>query len=331
MATTRVRPGLAEIEAARARLDGVARVTPVFGSETLSQLAGGRVLLKAENLQRTGSFKIRGAYNRMSTLSPEERAAGVVAASAGNHGQAVAWAAREVGANARIFMPQDAPMAKVEATRHYGADIEFDRDRARGLSRRGDGVRRRDRRDVRASVRGSARDRRPGDDRARARGAGAPTSRPSLIPVGGGGLASGIALALRAVKPGLRIVGVQAEGTLPGGSGFTIADGIAVKKPGELTMSILDDVLDDMVSVSDEQITEAIVLLLERTKLVVEGGGAVGIAALLAGKLESPGVVVPGALRRQHRRDAPDLGDASRARGRGPLPRRAHARSRPPR
>ena len=114
-----------------------------------------------------------------------------------------------------------------------------------------------------------------------------------LIPVGGGGLASGIALALRAVKPGLRIVGVQAEGTLPGGSGFTIADGIAVKKPGELTMSILDDVLDDMVSVSDEQITEAIVLLLERTKLVVEGGGAVGIAALLAGKLEAPGVVVP--------------------------------------
>ena len=114
-----------------------------------------------------------------------------------------------------------------------------------------------------------------------------------LIPVGGGGLASGIALALRAVKPGLCIVGVQAAGTLPGGSGFTIADGIAVKKPGELSMAILDEMLDDMVSVTDEQITEAIVLLLERTKLVVEGGGAVGVAALLSGKLEKPGVAVP--------------------------------------
>jgi threonine dehydratase len=114
-----------------------------------------------------------------------------------------------------------------------------------------------------------------------------------LIPVGGGGLASGIALALRALKPGLRIVGVQAEGTLPGGSGFTIADGIAVKKPGELTMGILADVLDDLISVTDEEISEAIVLLLERTKLVVEGGGAVGVAALLAGKVEGSGVTVP--------------------------------------
>ena len=292
MATTSVRPGLADIEAARARLDGVARITPVFGSETLSQLAGGTVLLKAENLQRTGSFKIRGAYNRMSTLSPEERAAGVVAASAGNHGQAVAWAAREVGANARIFMPQDAPMAKVEATRHYGADIELTGTALEGCL---------DAATAYVAETGATFVH-PFEDPLVIAGQGTiglelaeqvADVETVLIPVGGGGLASGIALALRAVKPGLRIVGVQAEGTLPGGSGFTIADGIAVKKPGALTMSILDDVLDDMVSVSDEQITEAIVMLLERTKLVVEGGGAVGVAALLAGKLESPGVVVP--------------------------------------
>jgi threonine dehydratase len=114
-----------------------------------------------------------------------------------------------------------------------------------------------------------------------------------VIPIGGGGLSSGIALALRAVKPGIRIVGVQAEGTLPGGSGYTIADGIAVKKPGELTMSILDDVLDDIVSVGDEEISDAIVVLLERTKLVVEGAGAVSVAALLAGKVGGTGCVVP--------------------------------------
>ena len=115
----------AQIEQARARLEGVARVTPVFRTETFSRLAGREVYLKAENLQRTGSFKIRGAYNRISRLSEPERAAGVVAASAGNHGQAVAWAAREVGARARIFMPQDAPMAKVDATRSYGAEVEL--------------------------------------------------------------------------------------------------------------------------------------------------------------------------------------------------------------
>src|SRR3954447_19522595 len=118
-------PGLGDIQQARARLDGVARVTPVYRSDTLTRQCGAEIQLKAENLQRTGSFKIRGAYNRISTLSDEARAAGVVAASAGNHGQAVAWAAREVGARARIFMPQDAPMAKVEATRSYGAEIEL--------------------------------------------------------------------------------------------------------------------------------------------------------------------------------------------------------------
>jgi threonine dehydratase len=292
LATTRVRPGLPDIEAARARLDGVARVTPVYGSDTLSQLVDGKVLLKAENLQRTGSFKIRGAYNRISTLSDDERAAGVVAASAGNHGQAVAWAAREVGARARIYMPEDAPMAKVEATRHYGAEIELTGSAIEGCL---------DAATAYVTEHGATFVH-PFEDPVVIAGQGtiglelaeqAPDLETVLIPIGGGGLASGIALALRAVKPGLRIVGVQAAGTLPGGSGYTIADGIAVKKPGELTMSILDDVLDEIVSVTDEQITEAIVLLLERTKLVVEGGGAVGVAALLSGKVKKPGIVVP--------------------------------------
>src|SRR5437763_2967279 len=119
------RPELADFEAALSRLEGVARVTPVYRSETLSRLVGREVQLKAENLQRTGSFKVRGAYNRISSLNAEQRAAGVVAASAGNHGQAVAWAARGVGARARIYMPHDAPMAKGEATQNYGAQIEL--------------------------------------------------------------------------------------------------------------------------------------------------------------------------------------------------------------
>jgi threonine dehydratase len=285
-------PQLADIEAARARLDGVARVTPVYRSETLSLLLGREAFLKAENLQRTGSFKVRGAYNRISTLSVEEREAGVVAASAGNHGQAVAWAAREVGATARIFMPQDAQMTKVEATRQYGAEVvlggpalEESLDAARAYV-----------------AEHGATFVHPFEDEVVIAGQGTIGLEIAeqvhdvgtvLIPIGGGGLAAGIALALRAVLPGVRIVGVQAEGTLPGGSGFTIADGIAVKKPGELTMAILDGVLDEIVAVGDEEISEAIVLLLERTKLLVEGGGAVGVAALLSGKVGGSGTVVP--------------------------------------
>jgi threonine dehydratase len=287
-----VAPELGDIEAARRRLDGVARVTPVYGSETLSRAVGREVQLKGENLQRTGSFKIRGAYNRISTLDERERAAGVVAASAGNHGQAVAWAAREVGARARIFMPQDAPMAKVDATRHYGADIELT---GPAIEEALDAARAYVESDGATFVH-------PFEDPRVIAGQGTigleladqvPNIETAIIPIGGGGLASGIALALRAAKPGVRIVGVQAEGTLPGGSGYTIADGIAVKKPGDLTMSILDRVLDDLVSVSDEEISEAIVVLLERTKLVVEGAGAVGVAALLAGKVGGTGCAVP--------------------------------------
>jgi threonine dehydratase len=289
---TQAAPTLPEIEAARRRLDGVARVTPVYRSDTLSRLVGREVRLKAENLQRTGSFKVRGAYNRISTLTDAQRAAGVVAASAGNHGQAVAWAAREVGARARIFMPQDAPMAKVDATRHYGAEVELGGSALEAcLDAAGAYVEEHGATLVH-----------PFEDPVVIAGQGtigleladqAPDIETALIPIGGGGLAAGIALALRAAKPDVRIVGVQAAGTLPGGGGFTIADGIAVKKTGELTTGILDEVLDGLVSVTDEEISQAIVLLLERTKLVVEGAGAVGVAALLSGKVDGDGVVVP--------------------------------------
>jgi threonine dehydratase len=291
LAVTETAPALPEIEAARRRLEGVARVTPVYRSDTLSRLVGREVHLKAENLQRTGSFKVRGAYNRISTLSDEERAAGVVAASAGNHGQAVAWAAREVGAHARIFMPQDAPMAKVDATRHYGAEVVLTGSALEAcLDEAGAYV-----------LEHGATLVHPFEDPVVIAGQGTigleladqvADFETVVIPIGGGGLAAGIALALREVKPGVRIVGVQAAGTLPDGGGFTIADGIAVKKPGELTMSILDEVLDGLVSVTDEEISEAIVLLLERTKLVVEGAGAVGVAALLSGKVDGSGTAV---------------------------------------
>jgi threonine dehydratase len=278
-------PSLADILEARERLTGIARETPVYGSETLSRITAREVSLKAENLQRTGAFKVRGAVNRIATLSPQERATGVVAASAGNHGQAVAWAARQAGIPARIYVPQDAPMAKVEACRTYGSELIMD----------GAGFE-----EALAAAMASVEETgatfvHPFEDPAVIAGQGTiglelaeqvPEAETVVIPVGGGGLAAGIALALRASRPDLRIVGVQA-----GLSGFTIADGVFVKRPGELTMSILDDVLDDMVDVDDESISEAIVLLLERTKLVVEGAGAVGVAALLSGKVGGSGPV----------------------------------------
>jgi threonine dehydratase len=283
---TQTAPTIRDIEEARGRLAGVARVTPVYGSETLSRLAGREIWLKAENLQRTGSFKVRGAANRIAYLDDEERAVGVVAASAGNHGQAVAWAAREAGVHARIYVPLDAPMAKVQACQNYGAEVVL-----AGASFE-DAMR-------------TARDYvdesgatfvHPFEDPRVIAGQGTigielaeqvPDASTVVIPVGGGGLAAGIATALRALRPEVRIVGVQA-----GKSGFTIADGIFVKRPGVLTMSILDSLLDDMVHVVDEEITEAIVLLMERSKIVVEGAGAVGVAALLAGRAGGDGPAV---------------------------------------
>ena len=287
---TRTAPRLADIEDARRRLDGVARVTPVYSSETFSRLAERTVWLKAETLQRTGAFKIRGAYNKISSLAGRDGGAGVVAASAGNHGQAVAWAAREVGVPATIFVPQDAPMTKVEAARSYGARVEM-----RG-ARFEDSV---DAARAHAEESGALFVH-PYEDATVIAGQGTlgleladqlPDVATAVVPIGGGGLCSGIGLALKAVRPEVEIVGVQAASCLPGGSGFTIADGIAVKAPGEFTMSILDGLLSGLVAVTDEEISTAIVLLLERAKLVVEGAGAVGVAALLAGKVPGDGPV----------------------------------------
>jgi len=278
-------PTLADIEAARARVAGQIRETPVYGSGVLSVRTGRDVWLKAENLQRTGSFKIRGATNKLATLDDAQRAAGVVAASAGNHGQAVARAARELGIRATVFMPQDAPMAKVDATRSYGAHTilagaVFDEALAQALEHA---------RETAATFVHAF------EDPIVIAGQGTigielseqlPDAQTFVLPVGGGGLASGIAIALRALRPGVRLVGVQA-----GRLGPTIADGIHVKAPGKLTMSILDDLLDDRVDVTDGEIADAITLLLERLKLVVEGAGAASVAALIAGKVGGEGGV----------------------------------------
>jgi threonine dehydratase len=278
-------PSLAEIEAARERIAGHARATPVYGSETLTRRLGREVWLKAENLQRTGAFKVRGAVNKLSTLSEDERRVGVIAASAGNHGQAVAWAARELGVHATVYMPQDAPMAKVDATRNYGAETVlagagFDEALAEALAR--------------AEATGATFVHAFEDDAVIA-GQGTlglelaeqlPDVETFVLPIGGGGLASGIAIALRELRPGVRIVGVQA-----GKHGHTMADGIAVKHPGTLTMSILHDLLDEIVHVEDDEIAEALTLLLERAKLVTEGAGAASVAALISGKAGGSGAV----------------------------------------
>ncbi|HMI29530.1 MAG TPA: threonine ammonia-lyase [Gaiellaceae bacterium] len=287
MATLRTAPTLADVQEARQRLLGIAEETPIYLSETFSRRCGREVRLKAENLQRTGSFKVRGAVNKLSTLSAEERAAGVVAASAGNHGQAVAWAARELGLPATIYVPIDAPMAKVEACRNYGATTvmsgEFFEDALTAAQQHVEET--------------GGTFIHPYEDQLVIAGQGTiglelaeqvPDMGTVLIPIGGGGLAVGIATALRAVRPDVRLIGVQA-----GLDGYTIADGIAVKIPSDFTMPLLEDLLDDMVAVSDEEISEAIVLLLERAKLVVEGAGAVGVAALLSGKTTVSGTAVP--------------------------------------
>ena len=287
MATLRTAPTLADVQEARERLRGIAEETPIYLSETFSRRCGREVLLKAEALQRTGSFKVRGAVNKLSTLTDGERAAGVVAASAGNHGQAVAWAARELGAPATIYVPQDAPMAKVEACRNYGAETvmtgAYFEDALTAAEQHVE--------DVGGTFI------HPYEDQLVIAGQGTvglelveqvPHVGTVIVPIGGGGLSMGVAIALRALRPEVRLVGVQA-----GVDGYTIADGIAVKIPSEFTMPLLEDLLDDIVSVTDEEISEAIVLLLERAKLVVEGAGAVGVAALLADKVGGSGTAVP--------------------------------------
>jgi len=277
------RPTLVDIRAAEERLAGIAQVTPVHSSGTLSGLVGRPVSLKAENLQLTGSFKIRGAYNTIAQLTEAEREAGVVTSSAGNHGQAVAWAARQAGIAATIFVPDGAPMAKFDAAVGYGATVinagaGFDEAVAAGLRH--------------VEETGATFVHAFDDPRVIA---GQLPVGPGtvVIPVGGGGLASGIAIALRALRPELALVGVQSAACAPFAGrepvGPTIADGIAVKYPAELTSAILRDLLDDVVVVDDAAISQALVLLLERSKLVVEGAGAAPVAALLQGLVPGGG------------------------------------------
>ena len=286
--TTETGPTLADIREARERLRGVAQVTPIHYSETLSRRAGRPVQPQGGEPPADGLVQDPRRVQPIATLGEDERASGVVAASAGNHGQAVAWAAREVGVTATVFMPQDSPMAKVDATRNYGAQVELagvmlDECLADAF---------------RHAERTGATFVHPFEDERVIAGQGTiglelaeqmPDADTIVIPIGGGGLAAGISLALRALRPELRLVGVQAGKT----SGFTIADGIHVKHPGELTMSILDETLDDRVEVTDDEISAAIILLVERAKLVVEGAGAASVAALLAGRVGGKGPVVP--------------------------------------
>lgn len=286
-------PTVADLLDAQKRLGGISRVTPVLTSGTLAALVGRPVSLKAENLQLTGSFKIRGAYNTIAQLSPSERSAGVITASAGNHGQAVAWAARRAGIAATIFVPEGAPMAKVDAARGYGATVVlvgegFDdavaAARAHVESTGATFVHAFD--DPRVIAGQGTLGLELGEQLPQGPGV-------VVIPIGGGGLAAGIAIALRASRPELSLVGVQAAACAPlagrAPTGPTIADGIAVKRPAELTSAILRDLLDDIVVVDDAAISQALVLLLERSKLVVEGAGAAPVAALLQGLVPGEG------------------------------------------
>ena len=298
---------LDDVRAAAARLAGVANRTPVLTSRTLDERAGTQVYVKAESFQRGGAFKFRGAYNKIALLPPEARAHGVLAYSSGNHAQAVAIAARLLGTTAAIVMPEDAPPAKLEATRGYGAEvISYDRwtqDREE-IGRR------------LAEERGVALVR-PYDDPLVMAGQGTtalelledvPDLDVLVVPVGGGGLIAGCATAAKAVRAGIRVVGVEPEAgddtrrSLATGERVridvprTIADGLQAAEPGELTFEVNRRLLDDVVTVSDEEIVEAMAFLFDRMKLVTEPSGAVGVAALLAGRTGPgrTGVVISG-------------------------------------
>ncbi|MDQ3708427.1 MAG: threonine ammonia-lyase [Actinomycetota bacterium] len=292
---------LPEILAARERLAGVVQTTPLEPSSAVSELAGLLVLLKCEHLQRTGSFKIRGAYNRIVQLDEAERARGVVCASAGNHAQGVALSARLVGVRATVFMPTTAPLPKVEATRSYGAEVVLI----------GDGFDDAYEAAQKWTAENGAVFVHPFDHPDIIAGQGTlgleildqvPDAGTIVVPMGGGGLIAGIAAAVKARKPDTRIVGVEAAGaaafpaSLAAGqpcaldSVSTIADGIAVKTPGELTLAHVRELVDECVTVSDEAIARAVLLLVERAKQVVEPSGAAGLAAVLEA---SPTLIEP--------------------------------------
>lgn len=300
-------PTLAEFHRARERVSKVAHVTPMESSAFLSAALGSPVFLKCENLQRTGSYKIRGAYNRLSLLDDDERARGVVAASAGNHAQGVALAARELGIPATIFMPVGVALPKLQATRDYGAEVVLSGHSveealvaARAFSEQSGAVfiPPYDHADVIA-------------------GQGTlgleildqvPDVETIVMAIGGGGLISGVASAVTQVRAqtgeGIRIIGVQAANSAPYALSLklgaltavvptpTIADGIAVAKPGVLNFEIVREVVDEVVTVSDDDTARAILVLLERAKQVVEPAGAVGVAAILTDQIRPLGKTV---------------------------------------
>ena len=288
-----------EVEGAAQLIAGDVRKTPLLAAGELGRRVGGRVLLKTENLQITGSFKLRGAVNSIRRLPDEALRAGVVAASAGNHAQPVACAARDAGARALLVMPAEAPLAKVAAVRQYGGEVRFvdgGFDEAQTEARRTAEAERLtvvhafDAPDVVAGQ-GTV-----GLEIAEA----APDVSLIVVPLGGGGLAAGIGLAAAAKLPDARVVGVQAAGCAPyidslaahrpigARSANTICDGIAVKRPGDFTLPLVERYLDEVVTVTDDEVAEAMVLLLERSKLVVEGAGAVAVAALMQGRVKIP-------------------------------------------
>jgi threonine dehydratase len=282
-----------DVEAAAAVLDGVVRTTPLWHNRGLADRVGGPVWLKCENLQRTGSFKIRGAYTRISRLTAEERARGVVAASAGNHAQGVALAAQLLGAQATVFMPETAPLPKVEATRAYGAAIHLTGQTLTEAL-------------VAAQEHAAGTGAvfiHPFDHIDVIAGQGTvglevleqcPDVRTVLVCTGGGGLVSGIAAAVRSRRPDVRIVAVQAEqaacfpDSLTAGHPVqldamaTMADGIAVAAPGDLTLAHVRDLVDEVRTVSEEDLSRALLFCLERAKLVVEPAGVAAVAAVLA-------------------------------------------------
>jgi threonine dehydratase len=279
-------PTPADISAARERGKGVVLHTPVIPSAYLSQRFGGKIVLKAENLQRTGAFKIRGAMNKLSQLGNAQET-GVVAGSAGNHAQGLALAAKHFGAKCEIFVPKGASLSKIAATKHHGATVldggeSVDTAVAAALAR--------------AKETGMAFCH-PYDDPDVIAGQGTlglellediDDLELLIVPLGGGGLLAGTALAIKHHRPNVKIIGVQASicapfihGFSPDGQVLTLADGIAVKQPGKFTKPIIDKYLDEIIEVDEDSIADAVVLLMEHSKMLVEGGGAVGLSALL--------------------------------------------------
>ncbi|HLE07916.1 MAG TPA: threonine ammonia-lyase [archaeon] len=289
-------PTLNDVKSAQKNLEGIIRKIPLVKSEFFSKLSGNEIYLKLENLQPTGAFKIRGAYNKISSLTKEERNRGVIAASAGNHAQGVALSAKKLGIKSVIVMPEHTPLNKVNATKNYGAEVilygnNYDEayEKAREIEK--------ERKLIFVH---------PFDDSLVIAGQGTislellediPDIDAIVVPIGGGGLISGIAIAAKSIKPKIKIIGVEAEGADAMKRSFysgslkklkavsTIADGIAVKKPGELTFSIIKKYVDKIVTVSDEEISASILSFLERSKLLGEPAGCAGLAAAMYGKL----------------------------------------------